>query len=80
MMYHVPQMYSTHSYLREVQNNMLLVCKEESVFEDMNLPCDEDLSELCKIIMHENHLLAPKDAFEATNLYVELRNHIINEL
>lgn len=80
MMFHVPQMYDTHSYLREFENDKLRVCKEESVFEDINIPCDEDLSELCKIIMQENHLTAPKDPFEATNMYIELRNHLLNEL
>lgn len=78
MMYHTPQIYNTGDFLRTVEFEKLAACKEECKFED--LPCDEDVYNLCKIIIEEKGLTEPHNPFDAVDVYIQLRNEMLSLL
>lgn len=74
MMYHTPQIYNAKDYKREVTQERMIACKDECIFED--LPCDEDVDGMCKIIMEEKDLQLTGDPYQAVDVYVVLKNEI----
>lgn len=77
IMYEMPSLYNTKSYLLEVPSFALEALVEKCKFN--KLPCDEDFYQLTSLLMIENGLTEPNDPNEATNLYTDLRR-ILKEL
>ena len=77
-MYMVPMLYETVDYLCPVENDELEICKSECTFRRA-IACEEEVFELCTILMRERNLQVPRDAYQACDLYMELRR-CLNEL
>ena len=54
-------------------------CKEECTFKGP-YPCDEDVFDLCCVLMEENNMQSPDSVATATILYCTLREQIIQNL
>lgn len=72
LLHSFPELYGTHDYLFEVSDNDFDVCKEQCVFRKP-VPCDEDVFEMCSIIVAERDLPYPTGSEEALDLYLTLR-------
>lgn len=79
VMYTVPALYGADEYLQPVEADEIDVCQEECTFVD-GLPCDRDMFELFILYMEENGLDEPSDAFEAVDLYMDLRERLLIDL
>ncbi|KAJ8320136.1 hypothetical protein KUTeg_001723 [Tegillarca granosa] len=79
VMYMLPSSYNTCSYLHDVDQNKVDVCQEECTFRRQQV-CDEDIDELCRILMEENVLAEPTIIEEAISLYSKLRYAFYQEL
>ncbi|KAJ8321976.1 hypothetical protein KUTeg_000447 [Tegillarca granosa] len=79
VMYMLPSSYNTRSYLHDVDQNKVDVCQEECTFRRQQV-CDEDIDELCRILMEENVLAEPTAIEEAISLYSKLRYAFYQEL
>lgn len=79
VMYMLPSSYNTRSYLHDVDQNKVDVCQEECTFRRQQV-CDEDIDELCRILMEENVLAEPTTIEEAISLYSKLRYAFYQEL
>ncbi|KAJ8311805.1 hypothetical protein KUTeg_010642 [Tegillarca granosa] len=75
----LPSSYNTRSYLHDVDQNKVDVCQEECTFRRQQV-CDEDIDELCRILMEENVLAEPTTIEEAISLYSKLRYAFYQEL
>lgn len=75
IMYYVPELYGCEDYLVSAADDEVALCKNDSTFRK-SLPCDEDVFNLCCIIMNEQHLNVPCDAVSALDLYFELRQAV----
>ena len=78
-MYNLPHLYGTEDFLCPVAYGAIELCKEECMPKDQ-YSCDEEVYELCSIIMHENNLSRPSDAESAVDLYHTLRDSIVQSL
>ena len=56
----------------------LEICREDCIFKDY--PCNEDVFHLCNDFMAEHNLAMSDDVYEITDLYLRLRQMIINGL
>ena len=74
-MHLLPALYGTEDYLCPTSSRNIDICQQHCIFRQPK-PCDEDLYELCIIIMAENTLAWPVDAYEAIDLYVELQTFV----
>lgn len=74
IMFSAPQIYEARDYKREVSLERLVACKEECVV--LNFPCDEDVYNLCNIILEEQNLFLTGDPYQAVDVYISLRNEI----
>lgn len=75
MMYYLPELFQAENYLVQIQNRRHFdVCKEECYFS-INV-CDEDVNNLCQMIMEEEGWKKPSDPFEAVTLYEYLRQKL----
>ncbi|KAJ8322241.1 hypothetical protein KUTeg_000712 [Tegillarca granosa] len=68
----LPSSYNTRSYLHDVDQNKVDVCQEECTFRRQQV-CDEDIDELCRILMEENVLAEPTTIEEAISLYSNVK-------
>lgn len=77
IMYHNPEAYEAIDYLHFAVPDPICdeICKKPS-----NGPVNEDLCNLCIIIMTEENLTMPKDAFTAVDLYLFLKSKLTNLL
>lgn len=73
-MFNLPHLWNSESYLFDLQDEDISVCKDECVFVS-ELVCDETIFELCHILIEENNLVVKNanDAYDAVNLYIELK-------
>ncbi|XP_031358157.1 uncharacterized protein LOC116181857 [Photinus pyralis] len=78
IMYYTPEMYYARDYIVKSPEDAILSCREESLFPLVH--CDQDVYELCQILSEENHYERPSTAYEATDLYIQLRNDILSML
>ena len=78
ILYSVPELYDAYDYICQVEEERVEICLEECTF--LHLPCDNDIHELAKLNMEENGWQTPRDAFEAAELYVSLRNLFRHQL
>ncbi|KAJ8041855.1 hypothetical protein HOLleu_12777 [Holothuria leucospilota] len=68
-MYHIPELYETIDYLCPVPRNEVEFCREEETIA-ITYTCDQDLFELCCLIIEENNIPVPGDLYHATGLYL----------
>ena len=78
IMYCFPQLYGTQDMKIDVDEASVDRCRQECKFRSA-IPCqDADVYELCTITMSECNLAIPiKDPYECINLYLQLRQNII---
>ena len=55
------------------------VCREEALFRS-SIPCDEDVYEMCVIIMRRDQSEPPSNFSEAVELYTHLQQDILQML
>lgn len=78
LMHAVPNLYGASDFLQPANPTKLEICLEECCFKDF--PCDEDVFHLCAELMTEHGLVMSDDVYEITNLYVRLRQMVIDGL
>ncbi|KAJ8914135.1 hypothetical protein NQ315_016213 [Exocentrus adspersus] len=79
VIFNFPQIHNSNDHLIVVQEEHLQTCEEECVFLDC--PCsDNDVFDLCKIILEELGSDKPTDPLDAISLYKEIRNEILTLL
>lgn len=71
-MFNLPHLWNSESYLFDVQEEDISVCKDECLFVS-KLICDETVFELCHVLIEENNLVVTNDVYDAVNLYIELK-------
>lgn len=79
MMFNVPETYGTQDYLVPVDDDKVKMCEDHCTFKS-ELPCDEDIFEMCCILMEESGLSLPHDPDEAVSLYKTLRRNLLQAL
>ncbi|XP_031351071.1 uncharacterized protein LOC116176587 [Photinus pyralis] len=78
VMYNLPELYGSEDNLVRVFSASILSCKEECL--SLKSSCDEDVNDLCNIILSELDMSKPHDPYDAVNLYVKLRTEILDLL
>ncbi|CAH0550629.1 unnamed protein product [Brassicogethes aeneus] len=79
VIFNFPQIHNSRDHLIVVEEEHLQICEEECVFLDC--PCsNNDVHDLCKIVLDELGSDKPTDPFYALNLYKELRDEILTLL
>ena len=66
-------MFNEWNYLCDIDPDRLKVCTEECTFYN-GIHCDEDIYYLVHLYMEENDWSMPRDAYEAAEVYISLRN------
>lgn len=79
VMYSVPSLYNTYSYLHGVEEQKIAACEEECRFR-ADTTCDEDFADLCRIYMAENDWQFPGLLADGIQLYKDLRRTINRDL
>lgn len=79
IMYLFPELYTTENYMSPVDAGDLQLCKTECTFR-LSIPCDRDVYDICNTVMSEANIELPKDTYQAVDLYLNLRNEILNLL
>ncbi|KAL7387755.1 hypothetical protein ABVT39_000448 [Epinephelus coioides] len=80
VMYSTPELWDTEDCAMPLDQEELDVSKGQCVFRSC-VPCDEDIFDLCMILVEELGLQFPsKSPLEAIDLYLTLRNAINTEL
>ena len=69
MMYTVPQLWGSEDFI--VPHTDLEACKFLSV-----VPCDEDIFDLCNMIMSELDLTFPENILQAQEFYLTIREAV----
>lgn len=72
--YNFPELYSCNNYLVHANYGDINKCLEECTF--FETPCDEDIYELCQIIISEQNITKPETPDDAVNLYILLKREI----
>ena len=78
VLYNFPELCGTEDFLWEVEEIKVDLCKEQCI-EKSEVLCDEELLELCHLVMEEHGWNNPADAQEAIELYI-LLSPIIRDL
>jgi len=73
-MFYLPHLWNSESYLFDLQDENISLCKDECVFVS-ELVCDETIFQLCHILIEENNLVVTNSngAYDVVNLYIELK-------
>ncbi|KAB0795826.1 hypothetical protein PPYR_04655 [Photinus pyralis] len=79
VMYHMPEIYQSRDYLCKVSIEHINLCREFCAVIDEK-PCDSDVYELSAILMAENQLALPENPYDAVDLYIILRDMLLNVL
>lgn len=79
MLHYMPSVFDTVDYGLEIDENDIQVCERE-LEQVPPLPCRELIKELCICIMEENGLAQPQLPDEMRELYIFLRENMINHL
>ena len=75
VMFSVPELYDSENYMCLIDEEEFQLCQTNALYRD-GMASDEDVYNLCIYIMAEQSLHMAKDAYEALDLYLELRQHI----
>jgi hypothetical protein len=78
LLYHTPEIVGVDDHMKDVPQHTMDACAEECTWK--GYPCDKDVYEVCRIIMHEQDWRPPTDTAEATELYLNLRRVILREI
>ena len=78
VLYNFPELCGTEDFLWEVEEIKVDLCKEQCI-EKSEVPCNEELLELCHLVMEEHGWNNPANAQEAIELYI-LLSPIIRDL
>ncbi|KAL3872404.1 hypothetical protein ACJMK2_040331 [Sinanodonta woodiana] len=68
-------LYDSENYMCLIDEEEFQLCQTNALYRD-GMASDEDVYNLCIYIMAEQSLHMAKDAYEALDLYLELRQHI----
>lgn len=79
-MYNIPELYNTRNYCIAVPREQIELCKRECLFVQHRICKDEDVFELCKLLMEQNSYNYPETPEDATELYLKLRTDVLNLL
>lgn len=63
-----PELQGTHNYICDVTDNDITLCSRGCVFRGVS-PCDEDVFQVCSMVMADNNQRFPSNVDEATVLY-----------
>ena len=76
-----PMLYMHHQRYPGTTFHLLLLefckCAELHVSFHKSVPCDQDVYDICKIIMAKSHLAVPRNLYIAIDLYIRLRDVIL---
>lgn len=75
-MYAVPDLYDAQEFLQPVNQREVEICQEECTAKDY--PCDEDVFHICTDLMAEHGLDMSDDIYQITDLYISLRQLILD--
>lgn len=78
MMYDLPELYDSQDYLLPLAVEDINMWKTECSFP--STPCDEDIFELCNLIVNEKNLIKSNHPFDTVIFYISLRNEITSLL
>lgn len=78
-MYYTPLLWNAEDHLCNVSIADFNVCREEALFRS-SIPCDEDVYEMCVIIMRRDQSEPPSNFSEAVELYTHLQQDILQML
>ncbi|KAG5884206.1 hypothetical protein JTB14_030808 [Gonioctena quinquepunctata] len=67
IMFELPELYGTRDYLFPISQDDIQICREECKY--IEYPCDEDVYNLCKIIIEEKSFSLQNDPFKCVELY-----------
>lgn len=79
VMYSFPELHSADDKLKTVSMEEINLCMEECTPKGQ-FPSDETVFELCCLLMEENGWDAPADPLAAADLYVMLREQILQNI
>ncbi|XP_031342753.1 uncharacterized protein LOC116170466 [Photinus pyralis] len=74
LMFESTEIYNTRDFKVPVAEVKRIAYQREC--KNLETVCDEDLEELCKLIMEEKTLPPPKDPYDALTLYKMLKSEI----
>lgn len=74
-MYAYPELHAAQDYLAPVSEQDLQLCRDACVFRTLE-PCDNDMFQLCCLLLLEQNLILTNDPYELIDTYVVLRNEI----
>ena len=72
ILYYRPALAAATHHGFQCNENDLVFCKNESLFRD-TVPCDNDVFEVCTILMARNRLVYPSSNDQALHTYLSLR-------
>lgn len=78
-MFMAPQLWGTENFIVEQSSDDLQTAQEACVFLTA-VPCDEEVFDLCAILMEERQLSFTKDRLDALALYLALRDAIRSQI
>jgi hypothetical protein len=78
-MYNVPSVYNKHDCRIPVPRAEVQAYRNECLFRDV-CPFDDDILELCNLLMAENNWTAQTSLLSCAELYLNLRQHIRSNL
>ncbi|KAL3973710.1 hypothetical protein ACER0C_024917 [Sarotherodon galilaeus] len=79
VMYSFPELHSAEDRLKPISMEDITLCMEECSTKGQ-YPCDETVFELCCLLMVENEWDAPGDPLGAADLYIRLREEILQSI
>lgn len=79
VMYSFPELHSAEDRLNPVSMEEVTLCMEECTPKGQ-FPCDDTVFELCCLLMEENGWDVPADPFAAADLYILLREEILQTI
>jgi hypothetical protein len=71
-MYYQPRLHGSQEYMNRIAPEDINMCKRDCMFRKC-IPCDEDVYNLCIVLMAQENLDMPEDAYSGLNLYLRLR-------
>ena len=77
-LYALPEIYHTMDYSCLVHQEDFEACIDETITDDK--PCDTDVFDLATLYMDEHQWTLPSDAYEALNLYMNIRDCLKEDL
>jgi len=74
-MFEIPEQFNTTNFLHTVQEDELQLCKNEHI-DLTNVTCDQNIYDLCSIILVEDGICIPDESYSIIDVYIMLRNKL----